>query len=147
MASTTGLGFALFDTAVGRCSIVWGPRGIRSVQLPGARPTETRARVLAHFPDAVESAPPAVVQRAIDRIVTLLRGEATDLSQLELDMQGVPPFHQRVYEVARTIPSGATLSYGQVAAQLGSPGWFRRELQPAPRLTEQSPQPKGRWVS
>src|SRR5450432_1321899 len=117
----TALGFALFDTAIGRCGIVWGARGLLCVQLPEARPSETRARLLKRFPDAQEIPPPAVVQRAVDRIVTLLRGEATDLSQIALDMAHVPPFHQRVYEVARTIPAGATLSYGQIATQLGSP--------------------------
>jgi O-6-methylguanine DNA methyltransferase len=121
----TALGFALFDTAIGRCSIVWGARGIRSVQLPGARASETRARLEHHFPDAEEGTPPAVVQRAIDRMVTLLRGEATDLSQILLDMAHVPPFHQRVYEIARAIPSGATLSYGEIATKLGAPGSAR----------------------
>ena len=40
-------------------------------------------------------------------------------------MERVPPFHRRVYEVARTIPPGATLSYGDIAARLGSPGAAR----------------------
>ena len=42
-----------------------------------------------------------------------------------LDMEGVPPFHRRVYEVARGIPAGATLSYGEVAARLGDKGLAR----------------------
>jgi O-6-methylguanine DNA methyltransferase len=121
----TRRGFALFDTAIGRCGIVWGARGLLCVQLPEGRPSETRARLVKRFPDAEETLPPAVVQRAIDRMITLLRGEATDLSQIALDMAHVPPFHQRVYEVARTIPAGATLSYGQIATRLGSPGSAR----------------------
>ncbi len=36
-------------------------------------------------------------------------------------MDGVPPFHRRVYRVARKIPPGATLSYGEIAARLGAP--------------------------
>ncbi len=121
----TAPGFALFETAVGQCGIAWGARGIRCVQLPSARSSETRARLLTHFPELQERVPPAVVQRAIDRIVTLLRGEAVDLSAIELDMADVPPFHRRVYEVARTIPSGDTLSYGQIATRLGKPGSAR----------------------
>jgi methylated-DNA-[protein]-cysteine S-methyltransferase len=31
----------------------------------------------------------------------------------------VPSFHQQVYAVARTIPPGATLSYGEIATRLG----------------------------
>jgi methylated-DNA-[protein]-cysteine S-methyltransferase len=121
----TATGYALFDTAVGRCGIVWGAHGLLCVQLPAARPSETRARLLQSFPDAVASPPPPVVQRAVDRIITLLRGEAADLSQIPLDMTGCPPFHRRVYELAREIPTGATLSYGELAARLGSPGSAR----------------------
>jgi methylated-DNA-[protein]-cysteine S-methyltransferase len=40
-------------------------------------------------------------------------------------MHRVPPFHRRVYDVARTIPPGATLSYGNLAARLGQPGAAR----------------------
>ena len=40
-------------------------------------------------------------------------------------MEGIPAFHRRVYEVARTIPPGSTLSYGEVAARLGAPGAAR----------------------
>ena len=121
----TAPGFALFDTAIGRCGIAWGSRGVCCVQLPGARVAETRARLVRRVPEARESAPPPVVQRAIDRIVTLLRGEATDLSQITLDMESVPPFQRRVYDLLRTIPSGATLSYGELATRLGAPGSAR----------------------
>jgi methylated-DNA-[protein]-cysteine S-methyltransferase len=40
-------------------------------------------------------------------------------------MEDVPPFHQRVYAVARTIPPGATLSYGEIAVRLGDRGAAR----------------------
>ena len=40
-------------------------------------------------------------------------------------MEGVAPFHRRVYEVARTIPPGKTLAYGDVAARLGAAGAAR----------------------
>jgi methylated-DNA-[protein]-cysteine S-methyltransferase len=120
-----GRGVALFETAIGRCGIAWGGRGIAGVQLPEARESETRARLLRRFPDAREGAPPPDVRRAQAAIAALLRGEPRDLSGVELDMQGVPPFHRRVYEVARGIPAGSTLSYGEVAARLGSPGSAR----------------------
>ena len=121
----TAHGFALFDTAIGRCGIVWGERGVAGVQLPEADELELRARLRRRFPDAHEAAPPPDVQRAIEGIVTLLRGEASDLSAVALDMEGVPPFDRRVYEVARTIAPGKTLSYGDVAARLGDRGEAR----------------------
>jgi len=117
--------FALFDTPIGRCGIAWGPRGVAGVQLPEEAEAATRTRMLQRFPAACESDPPAGVQRAVDAIGTLLRGGAGDLSGIALDMEGVPAFHRRVYEVTRTIPPGATLSYGDVAARAGAPGAAR----------------------
>lgn len=121
----TAHSFTLFGTAIGRCGIAWSERGVAGVQLPEAREPETRARLLRRFPDAREASPPPDVDRALAGIVALLRGEASALEAVALDMDRVPPFHRRVYEVARTIPPGATLSYGDVAARLGAPGSAR----------------------
>jgi methylated-DNA-[protein]-cysteine S-methyltransferase len=112
-------GFTLFDTAIGRCGIAWGQRGIVAVQLPEGSERGTRMRILRRVPGACEAAPPPEVRHAIDGIVGLLRGEASDLSGVVLDMDGVPEFDRRVYEVARAIPPGATLSYGEIASRLG----------------------------
>jgi len=121
----TASGFALFDTAIGRCGIAWGECGVAGVQLPEAGEAETRARMFHRFPAAGETAPPPVVQQAVERIVALLRGEASDLSTVALDMDGVPEFHRRVYDTARTIPPGGTLSYGDIARRVGAPGAAR----------------------
>src|SRR6266851_8911248 len=113
-------GFTLFDTAIGRCGIAWSGRGVLAVQLPEADERHTRARLVRRFPQAREAPPPAVA-RALEGIAALLRGERVDLSAVALDLDGVPPFHRRVYEVARTIAPGVTRSYGEIAARLGAP--------------------------
>jgi methylated-DNA-[protein]-cysteine S-methyltransferase len=118
--------FALFDTAIGRCGIVWSDRGVIGVQLTETGgEVRTRARVLQRFPEAREASPPPEVQQAVDGIVALLHGAASDLSAVALDMAGVPAFNRRVYEVARSIPPGETLTYGEVAARLGDRGAAR----------------------
>jgi len=124
----TAKSFAIFETAIGACGIAWGERGIAAVQLPEASAQKTRARISRRFPDAREAPPPPEVRRAIDGIVSLLRGEASDLSAVALDMQDLPPFNRRVYEVARAIPPGATLSYGEIAAKLGEPREAARDV-------------------
>jgi methylated-DNA-[protein]-cysteine S-methyltransferase len=121
----TGHGFTLFETTIGHCGLAWGERGIVGVQLPEPRESATRARLLRRFPDAHETAPPPAIQRAIDSIVALLRGEPADLSDVPLDMNGLPELHRQVYEVARTIPPGQTLSYGEIAARLDNRGLAR----------------------
>jgi methylated-DNA-[protein]-cysteine S-methyltransferase len=118
-------GFTLFDTPIGRCGLAWGPRGIIGVQLPEARDSATQARLSSRFPGVEASKPPKHVKSAIEAITGLLRGERRGLETLPLDMDGVPPFHRRVYELARTIPPGETLSYGEVAERVGSPGGAR----------------------
>ncbi len=115
------LSFALFDTAIGACGIAWGDRGILALQLAEGPAGKTRARLLRRFPHACEAAPPPAIQRALDAIVALLRGEPSDLSDIALDMERIAPFERRVYEIARSIPPGVTLSYGEIAARLGQP--------------------------
>jgi len=121
----TSYSFALFDSPIGACGIAWGERGVAGVQLPEAREAATRARLLERFPGARQASPPPDIQVALERVVALLRGEASDLSGIPLDMERVPPFHRRVYEAARAIPSGTTLSYGEIAARIGAPGSAR----------------------
>jgi methylated-DNA-[protein]-cysteine S-methyltransferase len=114
--------YAMFDTALGRCAIAWGPRGIAGVELPGRDDRATRRRIARALPGATEAAPPADVARAIEEIVALFEGERRDLAAVVLDMEDVPEFDRRVYEVARTVPPGATITYGDIAARVGEPG-------------------------
>jgi methylated-DNA-[protein]-cysteine S-methyltransferase len=120
-----GHGFALFETAIGPCGIAWGPSGVVGVQLPEREPDDTRARLQRRFPATRELPPPADVQQTIDGIVGLFQGQPNDLAGVVLDMTTVPPFNQRVYAVARTVPPGQTITYGEIAARLGEPRMAR----------------------
>jgi methylated-DNA-[protein]-cysteine S-methyltransferase len=111
--------FAIFDTAIGRCGIAWGERGINAVQLPMGSEDKTRARIRQRYGDITESPPPAEVQAAIEGIVELLAGKPNDLREVALDLDGVPEFNRGVYDIARTIPPGKTLTYGDIAKKLG----------------------------
>jgi methylated-DNA-[protein]-cysteine S-methyltransferase len=115
----TELGFALFDTPIDCCGIVWNGRGIAGVQLPETDRRAVRNRIVRRFPGACEAVPPADVQRVVYDIVALLNGEPRDLDYAKIDTAALPDFHRRVYDVARTIPAGATLSYGEIAERLG----------------------------
>lgn len=114
-------GFAVFDTSIGFCGIAWSEHGVVGVQLPEASERSTRERLLRRFPTARESHPPASVEQALTGIRALLQGQRTDLSTVPLDMEGIPAFHRQVYDVARTIPAGRTLTYGDIATRLGAP--------------------------
>lgn len=115
-------GFALFDTPIGTCAVVWSGRGIAGLQLPEPNPAATRGRVKRRWPGAVEAtAVPAGVKRALDRVQALLAGGKADLADIPLDLEAAPEFHRKVYEVARSIPPGRTMTYGEIARRLGVP--------------------------
>jgi methylated-DNA-[protein]-cysteine S-methyltransferase len=116
---TENIGFTLFDTAIGRCGIVWSERGVVAVRFPERSDDATRGRIWRRFADAREATPSDEAQRAIAGIVALLDGEPRDLRDVTLDMQDVPDFNRQVYDVARSIGPGATLTYGEVAERLG----------------------------
>lgn len=113
------LGFALFETPIGHCGIVWSERGVAGVQLPERSEEATRKRTLQRFATAREAVPPDLVRRAIDDIGALLSGEPRDLTHVTIDTDGMAEFNRRVYAIARTIAPGATLSYGEIAERLG----------------------------
>jgi methylated-DNA-[protein]-cysteine S-methyltransferase len=117
--------FALFETSIGLCGIAWSARGVVGFQLPESDSSSTRRRLTERFPGAVETGPTTEIQQSIDAIISLMRGDRVDLAFVPLDMDGLPDFHQRVYEVARSIPPGATLTYGEIAQRLGDPGSAR----------------------
>lgn len=125
-------GMAIFDTAIGHCSLAWGPRGLVGVQLPEADGSAEakRARMARDFSGLAEvpepQRPPAV-RAAVEAIVALLSersaadpaGVDAAVRAIVLDEEGVPPFHRRVYDIARRIPPGETKTYGEIAEALG----------------------------
>ncbi|MBI3701708.1 MAG: methylated-DNA--[protein]-cysteine S-methyltransferase [Afipia sp.] len=115
---TTGL--ALFDTAIGRCGIAWGEHRLLGVQLPEANDEATRARLRKKAHAAQDATLPPDIERACTAMTSLLDGNASDLSFIELDMTYIPDFNRGVYDIAREIAPGETLTYGDIALRLGN---------------------------
>ncbi len=59
------------------------------------------------------------MQEAIEGIVALLRGEPRDLTGVAIDNSRTPEFNAKVYAITRAIPPGRTITYGEIATQLG----------------------------
>lgn len=111
--------FHLFETAIGWAGVAWGDDGLIGAHLPERDPAIARASLWRRFPDAVEAELSANIAVAAAGIEALLRGEKADLSDAPLDLKRVPEFHAKVYAIARAIPPGETLTYGEIAVQLG----------------------------
>ena len=118
-------GFTIFDTAIGRCGIAWGPGGILALQLPESSDRVTRNRMLRDLPEAREAEPPPEVVRAIDSIVALLDGRRDDLREIELDMSAAAAEYVGTYEQARAVAPGETITYGELAERVGPPATAR----------------------
>jgi methylated-DNA-[protein]-cysteine S-methyltransferase len=109
----------MFDSAIGACGIVWHERGIVAVQLPMSDEAKTRTRIHQRYGAIPEAPPPARVQAAIDGMIELLEGKPNDLADVVLDLDDVPEVLRGVYAIARTIPPGKTMTYGDIAKRLG----------------------------
>ena len=114
------IGFTRFETPIGVCAIAWSERGVANVLLPQSE-GGLRARLARRCPDAEEAEPPAAMRDTLDRMATLIGGGAVEFDDVAVDLESVPDFDRRVYDVARTIPRGGTLTYGAVASALGDP--------------------------
>ena len=113
--------FTLFDTPIGTCS-VWQGDKVIGLRLPEANPAASRTRITRRWIGAEEQpTPPAAMQMVIDRVLKLLAGERVDLGDIPLDFGAVAGFPRRAYEIARTIPPGQTMTYGEIAKRLGAP--------------------------
>ncbi len=113
-------GYTLFDTPIGRCGVAWNARGISGVQLP--QPSERQTRMLLvkrSLDEPDEAAPPLDVAAAITAMNALLSGAKRDLSTIVLDVSRLDHLPRTVYEIARTIPAGQTLTYGDIAKRIG----------------------------
>lgn len=117
-----GRGYSIFDTAIGRCGIIWSSTGVVAVQLPEAREIDTRRRIFQAHPEAREQRPSANAELAIEGIVGLLQGSDPDFSAVSLDAGSVLTFNRRVYEYTCSIPRGETRTYHEIARALGASG-------------------------
>lgn len=113
------ISYTLFETAIGTAGIAWRRAGLVAVHLPERDPDTARRSFLRRFPEASAAEPTPEVTTAIAAIRALLEGEPADLTGVRLDQSQTPEFHARVYEIARAIPPGETLTYGEIAERLG----------------------------
>jgi methylated-DNA-[protein]-cysteine S-methyltransferase len=111
----------MFDTRVGRCVLVWSERGVLALRFASSD-ASTKASLAAQWPGARESKPVGFAREAIKAVAGHLSGQskADSMMAISLDMSGISEFPRRVYEALRLVPSGATVTYGDLGAQVGN---------------------------
>lgn len=110
--------FSLFTTPIGDCGVAWRGDVVVATNLPEQTSTATANR-LASRARATPGDPPADIRGAIASMTALLEGEKTDLGAIECDFDQFESFAAEVYRLARAIPAGETLTYGDIAIALG----------------------------
>ena len=120
-------GFAIVPTPIGAFGVAWGEAGIVRTWLHDGTIEATRLRIQRALPRAVEQEPPFDVAAAMLDVAAVLGGERRS-PVVALDTRAIPEFDRRVYEVARTIPPGETMTYGAVAKTLGEQPMRARDV-------------------
>ena len=113
----------VFDTAIGPCGVAWTARGLVAVQLPEKDRAVTERRLAAKAASAGAAQPPPWVATVVADIRRYLAGEPVDFSAVAVDLDGLDPFRQKLYETMRSLAWGHTTTYGELARQLGSTDW------------------------
>jgi methylated-DNA-[protein]-cysteine S-methyltransferase len=113
--------YCIFETAIGWAGLAWAEQGIIGAHLPERDPAIVRRSFVRRIPDVAEAVTELgpELDSVIEGIRALMRGEKADLSAAQLDLSRVPEFNAKVYEIARRIPAGETLTYGEIATKLG----------------------------
>ena len=111
--------YCVFDTPIGSCAVAWSERGVTSLQLPESDPTATEKRLLDRRTSPCAAEPSPKIKQVIAQIKRYLGGVEIDFSSVFLDLVGVAPFHQKVYEACAFRELGAD-------GELRRPGPARR---------------------
>ena len=113
----------LFDTAIGECGVAWNPRGLVGVQLPEKDRGQTELRLAVKCRSTGAADVPPWVQSLVSDIQRYLAGQPVDFSGITVDLDGVDDFRKALYAALRGIGFGRTVTYGELAKELGLTGW------------------------
>lgn len=113
MARTLGV----HETAWGWVAAVWSDKGLWELSFP--HPWPCAAAAALHHGEAVTGDSPWAAQLAAE-LTDYFAGSRTGFA-VPVDWSGYTPFQAAVLRYTAGIPYGAAVSYGKVAAEIGSP--------------------------
>lgn len=135
-------GAIAFDSPIGRCILAWTEEGVKEFHLPdpGERLRRGRGKKSAPRPESsavVEvaerlrpvshlGAAPAWVRSLVKRIRKHLGGDLDDFLDVPIEApEDASSFELDVWDTAREVPPGFTITYGELADEVGRPGAAR----------------------
>ncbi len=113
----------LVETELGWVGVVGSDDGLVALEFPQPDREAALSTLLEMFSGDIE-----IDEKAFDKLGQELKsyfaGQPVCFSEM-LDASLGTPFQRRVWDRVRAIPYGATMSYSEVARQIGSPGASR----------------------
>ncbi len=117
------LSLSLFRTEIGWFGLLGNTEGVCRVTLGHASLLAVRVALHTGADEVAEADWSPQLRQRLERYAA---GRAVDFNDVEvLRSRPLTDFQQRVVNAVRAIPRGETLTYGQVAALVGSPGAAR----------------------
>jgi methylated-DNA-[protein]-cysteine S-methyltransferase len=111
--------YLIFEAAGHFCGIAWNDTGITRFQLPASSAEATERSLLRRLPGAELGAPTQDALEATAAAKRYFEGQAVDFSDVRLDLDGQSDFFKQIYAVARGVRWGQTITYGDLARELG----------------------------
>lgn len=121
---TSAVGHSIFETELGFMGLAWSEAGLTRLCLPQSSREAVERRLLRlddiAGPDS--DTPPSWVVELIASIGAYARGETVDFSAVPVDLTGIDAFRLAIYDAARKLAFGETVTYGELARRAGHPG-------------------------
>ena len=114
--------YHLLQLDPGWIGLVAGRKGLRRATLKPT-PQEVMEDLGADAEGAEHD--PEFFSETMDRLVRYAEGDLSALDDIELDLEGTPPFFRAAWDACRRIPPGETRSYRWLAVEAGSPQAMR----------------------
>src|SRR5262249_27414777 len=109
--------FAWGNSSLGEFMVAMSDKGLVALEL-GSSPDSTEGALRIRFPEAEVLKGPGDLVDILDKIVRVIEEPDFD-PELTLDMRGTA-YEVKVWSMLRALPIGETISYGALAAKLGT---------------------------
>ena len=117
--------FGFFDTSIGQALLAATPRGLCALRLCEFHgPQEQLADVRRDLPGAEFREEPAALQQYAEQLTAFLDGRAPVFNP-PLDIAIGTAFQREVWAALQKVPPGKTISYTELAVQVGRPSAVR----------------------
>ena len=116
------IAYTVVSGPLGKAILAATPRGLCAVEL-GDSDRELVGRLRSRFPRSRILRRPSLLGPSARELGRLMRGRRPD-GRLPLDVRATA-FQARVWRELRSIPFGQTRTYGEIAGDLGRPGYAR----------------------